>query len=366
MKTVFKIAAGLLIVCSGAWLILQASGSGSLAFADVLAATRNAQSVRFAITTSSGQPLKAVTGTMLCLDDGRTRGESPDAASITDFRQKKTLVLMPKLKMATLMEYEHLPEKVLSLNLLEHMRQMDAKAAQDAKPMGQKQLEGRSVEGFELPPKDGRREIVWVDRETRLPVQIQMTSAGGGESLFSDFVWNPPFDEALFSLTIPEGYQLRRSTLDVSMPTEKDLVASLGLWAEMNEGRFPDSFSVGDMPKLFKLPAPTQVGEIAPAPFKMPTIAEQQEHGRKTRLISRGHVFIMLGEGSDWHYAGKGIALNSGDTPIFWYKPKNSPSYRVISADLSVRDLAADHLPAVPSVVLDPARIMTLPTTMPR
>ena len=55
---------------------------------------------------------------------------------------------------------------------------------------------------------------------------------------------------------------------------------------------------------------------------------------------------ILLPKEADSHYAGKGVSLGAADTPIFWYRPKDSKKYRVIYADLSVRD--ADTPPSVP------------------
>jgi hypothetical protein len=49
---------------------------------------------------------------------------------------------------------------------------------------------------------------------------------------------------------------------------------------------------------------------------------------------------------ADAHYAGKGVALGKADTPIFWYRPTAANTYRVIYADLSVRE--ADAPPTVP------------------
>ena len=51
---------------------------------------------------------------------------------------------------------------------------------------------------------------------------------------------------------------------------------------------------------------------------------------------------------ADAHYAGKGVSLGAADKPIFWYRPKDSKKYRVIYADLSVRD--ADTPPSMPVV----------------
>jgi hypothetical protein len=52
---------------------------------------------------------------------------------------------------------------------------------------------------------------------------------------------------------------------------------------------------------------------------------------------------------ADAHYAGKGVRRDAPDTPIFWYKPEGKQAYRVLDADLSVRD--AQQAPQVPGAV---------------
>jgi len=63
-------------------------------------------------------------------------------------------------------------------------------------------------------------------------------------------------------------------------------------------------------------------------------------------LCFQGLLFIRLfkGEGK-WHYAGNGIKLGDAETPIFWYQPKDSETYRVIYGDLTVEDVAPKDLP---------------------
>jgi len=61
----------------------------------------------------------------------------------------------------------------------------------------------------------------------------------------------------------------------------------------------------------------------------------------------RGLGFVVeLPREADAHYAGKGVSLGAPGTPIFWYRPKDAKKYRVIYADLSVRE--ADTPPSVP------------------
>ena len=64
------------------------------------------------------------------------------------------------------------------------------------------------------------------------------------------------------------------------------------------------------------------------------------------------HLATTLGRGlggfpaqlpprSDAHYAGKGVKRDAPETPIFWYRPAKDTAYRVVYADLSVREANA-------------------------
>jgi hypothetical protein len=62
--------------------------------------------------------------------------------------------------------------------------------------------------------------------------------------------------------------------------------------------------------------------------------------------FGQGLVFIRFFKGEDkWHYAGKGVQLGDADAAIFWYRPKDSETYRVIYGDLTVEDVTAEDLP---------------------
>jgi len=67
-----------------------------------------------------------------------------------------------------------------------------------------------------------------------------------------------------------------------------------------------------------------------------------------SQRVDRGLQFAnRLQPNADAHYVGKGVSFGEADTPIFWYRPKESKKYRVIDADLSVRE--ADVPPNVPT-----------------
>ena len=70
---------------------------------------------------------------------------------------------------------------------------------------------------------------------------------------------------------------------------------------------------------------------------------EKLELGLK---LAPGFIFVQLLKAeNDWHYAGKDVKLGDGNSPVCWYKPTGSQTYRVIYGDLSVKDVALGDLP---------------------
>ncbi len=62
--------------------------------------------------------------------------------------------------------------------------------------------------------------------------------------------------------------------------------------------------------------------------------------------MTHGFPFVeALHADSDWHYLGKDVKFGDADKAMFWYRPKDSPTYRVIYGDLSVKDVAPENLP---------------------
>jgi hypothetical protein len=46
-----------------------------------------------------------------------------------------------------------------------------------------------------------------------------------------------------------------------------------------------------------------------------------------------------------WSYAGQGVKGGDAQKAVFWYGPKDSPTYRVIYGDFTVRDVPPGELP---------------------
>ena len=149
---------------------------------------------------------------------------------------------------------------------------------------------------------------------------------------------NPDIDESMFNLDPPTGYKVVNIQIDLSPLTEKDLTETLRLCGELY-GAFPDTLNL------------QAIGEIGK---RLP-----EKDGHKTYglglLALRGFGFaVELPPEADAHYAGKGVSRGAADVPIFWYRPKDGKKYRVIYADLSVRE--AVRPPSVPNARPVPAQ----------
>jgi hypothetical protein len=118
--------------------------------------------------------------------------------------------------------------------------------------------------------------------------------------------------------------------------TEVDDLVVIG---DISKGEFPDTLSPTGRIFFF--------GKHTKDRWKNPSDDQMQQLVKQMGSMSRGFDFAMtLPEAADAHYAGKGIKQGPADRSIFWYKPEGSNKYRVIDADLSVKD--ADQPPQVP------------------
>jgi hypothetical protein len=234
----------------------------------------------------------------------------------------------------------------------------------------------------------------------------------GVKSTLSDFAFNVDLDESLFSIEPPTGYTVQTVEVDASQPTENDLITLLREYSKWMNNAFPEALEMNrllhtlgaririetmspgnERPSdelLQKITDGTEeeIGKIIQAETEKTTQAERlrlmrnakpdkaQEKGDVAKnakdarqkamkaftekwtgvymIIKRGLGFVVeLPREADAHYAGKGVSLGAPGTPIFWYRPKDAKKYRVICADLSVRE--ADTPPSVPDAQPVPA-----------
>jgi hypothetical protein len=127
---------------------------------------------------------------------------------------------------------------------------------------------------------------------------------------------------------------------------ERDLIEVLRDYSKFSGGTFPNSLNVQ---ALMLTVSARLFTKFPPEDGQTPSAKHLQEMLRTQMRFQPGLNFAAsLPKEADAHYAGKGVSLGAADTPIFWYRPKDAKEYRVIYADLSVRD--ADTPPSAPIV----------------
>ena len=150
--------------------------------------------------------------------------------------------------------------------------------------------------------------------------------------VMSNFVFGRQLEGSLFSQTPPEDYTFHTKTvMKASDPSIQDVAGLLRIWAGGNGGVFPDKLLSWKFHK-------------AAERYDWSSWQGAEDHKAISDMISRGFWLLNLGMG--WHYAGAGVKLGDAETAVFWYKPKDSQTYKVIYGDLRIEDVAKDLLPA--------------------
>ena len=262
-----------------------------------------------------------------------------DTIMILDLDNAKMLTLDPKTKGAVYMDIQGRIQEG-SKNVLGLVRNIVSKLQNDpnmpVQKLGQKEIDGRKAIGFLV--RGPNEEItIWANPTTAKPVRIELLW-GQLSAIIRNIEFDVPVDESLVSMEPPEGYKLAGMEYNLNQFTEQDFVESLHIWAELlRDGSFPETLSAEDYMKTVPL-----LGE------KIPQSKLSKEQGTHIGMtFGRGMMFFQVigGSNCDLHYAGKGVKLGDADKAIFWYKPNDSQTYRVIYGDLSVKDVFPQDLP---------------------
>lgn len=263
-------------------------------------------------------------------------GEPGELTFIYDFNQAKMLMFDSRTMSGSIRNLGNLPEKVRRL-FMDYGWRLKALFDHEGTPLGDKEIRGRPATGFQV-MHDLVISDIWVDAKTGHPLLIETWNPYGTSEVISDFVFDQNLDDSLFSLTPPEDYTVSKTIEDARAPSlnemnESDLIEGLRFLAEHNHNAFPPQLGI------------------------TPEIVRNLKEAEEKRTISRteaGRVFdgfarfIMFTECDQWHYAGKSVKLGTPGRPILWYKPTGNDNYRVIYADLSVKEVAAEELKGFP------------------
>jgi formylglycine-generating enzyme required for sulfatase activity len=274
----------------------------------------------------------------------RTMSDMPGMVLIIDTDAGKLLRLDTAGKNATLINISGEVEKggrnYIAL-LRETINRQMANPNVAPKEQFQRQIDGRKVIGYsignDLKGNDRDRVTILADEKTGTPVQIEI-EWGQETFILKNLGFNIPIPEEDVSLAPPAGYKMQKTDMDLSKLSDKDLIESLRVWAKyLRDGTFPPELLKQEYIK--QIPAFRQKIGSLPIPD-----AEKEKMGNS---FLQGMFFLQTCYTSkmDFHYAGAGVKLGDAGKAIFWYRPKDAKTYRVIYGDLSVKDVAPENLP---------------------
>jgi hypothetical protein len=205
----------------------------------------------------------------------------------------------------------------------------------DIQELGEQQIDGQKAIAF-VARGQNEEVTIWADPETAVPIRVEL-QAGQLFFVMKNFEFDVPIDDSLISMDVPPGYTLQETEFDLSDASEQDFIESLRIWAEiLLDGRFPEAIGTENSMKQM----PLLVEKLASLDLT------EEEMTQMPIKFALGMLFLQVYEASGkWHYAGADVELGDPDTPIFWYLPKDSETYRVIYGDLSVEDVAPENLP---------------------
>ena len=311
------------------------------AFADVVEKLHNAHTMTYSIITKTNiESMPTVRVDMAFKEPGYMRITTTDGyITVIDWAQNKGISTLPMRKQFIDFDasnYQHDPAQDPFV-IIEKLRALPSRADE---VLGEKEIDGRLLQGFRVTEKHVVNTI-WLDIDTTelARVEMEFPDALGMSVIMTDFQFNVQLDDSLFSIIPPEDYTRLEVQADVSKVTEQDLIEYLRSWSSWTkDGTFPPTFNIVALPKVaMEMEKQGKFGEGE-------TPAQQRQ--ADVMLTYRGIMFVaQLPAQSNWRYAGENVRYGDADTPIFWYRPEGSETYRVIYSDLSVKDVTPENLP---------------------
>ncbi|MGO8745161.1 MAG: LolA family protein [Thermoguttaceae bacterium] len=388
MKRIAKFAvAATILVALGILVSWMTTGGDStnIAFAAVAKALDSVRTATCDFTQEIKNPMDGKTQTIkmksFFLAPSRERSEmstsigsaKSSSVLILDHQTMKGIILAPEKKLATTIDLSKSKKPSGPSNPFEMVRQLvregSGSLGQKVESLGKKEIDGHVAIGFRT-----RINMVdpafWADPKTGRLIRVEVDFAGGnGHGVMSNFRYDMELDRSLFSLEPPAGYTV--TNMQAKMPVEEDLVNTLRFIAEHNDGTFPavlgmnnrefqqaiQAASISENQKLLKEPETAKFlkdlqakhGKDRDGFMKAGMKSIMRFTQKLTQKYMQGMMFYnMLTSQNDSHYVGGGVKRGTPDRPIFWYKPTGAEKYRVIYADLSVKEASPAEIKNFP------------------
>ena len=120
---------------------------------------------------------------------------------------------------------------------------------QSTKKLGTKKVNGKVLQGFRHSPNEHNEFTVWVDPETKLPVEVEIKHLNRGQTIFLDeFEFDFELDESAFSTDVPDGYEVETVVQDYR-PVEPKQITPEDIRSELSH----TSYTAEKLPWMEKL-----------------------------------------------------------------------------------------------------------------
>jgi len=309
----------------------------SVAWGDVVKPIFNARTAILDIIIGSGKNQTVIHDEVMGSRIRRTVSDIKHGDLIIDFEQKKVLTLDTAEKTAVYIGLSGLDNLKNYVEVLrDTITRFQNKPDFHVENKGLQKIDGRECVVF-VAESSKETITIWADPKTAVPIRIEQKTPNM-QITCDNMQFDVVLDESRFSMEVPADYKvIQNAGIDFNKSTESDFIETLRISAEIiGDGQFPDSINLADIIKM----AP-KFGEG----LKRANLTDQKAVEVAMRW-GQGFVFIRFFKGQgQWHYAGKGVKMGDSNTPIFWYQPKESQTWRVIYGDLRVEDVSPEKLP---------------------
>lgn len=376
MKPLSKFAAAAIVLIGISLFFLFNTSSSSIALADVYAKVQQVNAFMYKMTmTMSGM------GAMMGLPDTGTTKSEGEVLISTEYgmRMKNRLetalpnggkqvitqlaYMLPndKIIVSIMPEQKTFQKIELTGELLEQTKEQNHDPRETIRRMmdcqyvslGQSEINGVKVQGFETtdPAYSGGvgevRAVLWVDVETWLPVQSEVSGTMGGkmqvEAVVSDFQWDVAADAADFAYEIPADYK-DQGQMKMPEMTEEAAIKGLDSFAKVF-GEYPEKIDLAGLTRWLTMSMPGRLikSEVTEA-FK--ERLEAAKAGGGTALMDFTQEFVapinsaalfhmkLVQEKRDPMYYGDRVGPADTDAVLLRWK-LDSGKYKVIFGDLS-------------------------------
>ncbi|MHC4691421.1 MAG: hypothetical protein ACYS67_01680 [Planctomycetota bacterium] len=115
--------------------------------------------------------------------------------------------------------------------------------------LGTKKLNGKILHGFRHQQNKYNEFTVWVDADTKLPIEIEIKHLNRGQTIFLDeFEFDFELDPSAFSTDVPEGYDVKTIIQDYRPVESKEISAE-----DIRSGLNHTAYTIKKLPWIEKL-----------------------------------------------------------------------------------------------------------------